>query len=237
MIPDETPGSDIGEATVEDRMTYRCRVFVRTTNAVYEGTVALPVRTRLKEFLARPQPTFTLTDAVITASTGAIVEGSRRVNEASVFKNHVQFITTVEEVKNARGRIYERDVVAAKMVREVYLFRMSAGFTIQGEILGGEQTILYHKGSFLAVTQPSIVDRNGRELEQGFGFVLINLAALESFTRLSRITDTLAERSGLSEAERVNDGDSEPEQDMDFSDFEEQFVRLDKPVQVPTSRE
>jgi hypothetical protein len=237
MIPDEPFGSDARGVTLGDQMAYRSRVFVRTSNAVYEGTITLPVRTRLKEFLARPQPTFVLTDVVTTASTGALVEGSKRTNEMNVFKNHVQFMTTVEEVKNARGKSYERDVVAAKMVREVYLFRMNAGFVIQGDILGGEQTILYHKGSFLAVVQPSIVDRNGRELERGFSFVLINLAALESFTRLSRIGDAMAERTELAEAEHVNDTDSEPEQEMDFSDFEEQFVRVDKPVQVPTSRQ
>lgn len=222
---------------VEDRMAHQSRVFVRTSNTIYEGTIALPVRTRLKEFLARPQPTFVLTDVVITMSTTGPVEGSGHANEASVFKTHVQFITTVDESNSASGKIYERDVVAAKMARELYSFRLSAGFTIEGEILGGEQNILYHKGSFLAVTRPSIVDRTGRKLERGFSFVLINLAALESFTRLSRISDALTERAELAEAERERDLDDEPQKEMDFSDFEEQFVRLDKPVQVPSPGE
>jgi hypothetical protein len=222
---------------VQESTSYLSRVYLRTSNAAYEGTIALPVRTRLKEFLARPQPTFVLSDVVITISTGAQSERASRSSEANVFKKHVQFITTVDEVKSARGKIYERDVVAAKMAREVYSFRLSAGFTIRGEILGGEQTIIYHKGSFLAVVQPSIVDRNGKELGQRFGFVLINLAALESFTRLSRTRDTLTESTAMAESERDEEPEEQPEREMDFSDFEEQFVRLDNPVQVPSQRE
>jgi hypothetical protein len=222
---------------VDERMTYQSRVFLRTSNAVYEGTIALPVRTRLKEFLARPQPTFVLTDVVVTSVRGPLVEGSKRADEVNVFKTHVQFITTLEEIKSARGRIYERDVVAAKMSREIYSFRLSAGFIIEGEILGGEQTILYHKGSFLAVAQPSIVDQNGRELDRGFSFVLINLAALESFTWLSRISDAVTERTEHAESEHESDTEHHQEREMDFSDLEDQFVRLDRPVQVPSQRE
>jgi hypothetical protein len=195
------------------------------------------MRTRLKEFLARPQPTFVLTDVVITASTGTPPEGSGRVEEANLFKTHVQFITTVDEAKGTNKEIQERDAVAVKMVRELYSFRLSAGFTVEGEILGGEKTILYHKGSFLAVIDPSIVDRNGRRLDGDFSFVLINLASLESFTRLSRISDALTEHAELAEAERERDPEEEPKQEMDFSDFEEQFVRLDRPVRVPSPRE
>lgn len=176
------------------------RVHGRTLNATFEGHLLLPAATRLKEFLNRPAPLITLTDVDLTVSPLGIKGSSERVPSLTVYKAQLLYITVLEELRLARGLVYERDVVAARLKKELFLFQLDAGVTVTGQVVGGEHTVVYHKGMFLAVVNPQVCTMRGTPLLPNTGFVLVNLGHVEFFRPLGESQGVGEQGAGEQEA-------------------------------------
>ncbi len=195
------------------------RVHIRTVNTTFEGTIALGGSVRLKEFINRPSPTLTLTDARLCIAPVGVIRPFQAVQAVTLYKAHILYATLVQEVSGSREKVYERDVLAARLRREDFLFQLDGGILVTGEVVGGDHSIAFARGNFLAVSHPNVTNLRGENVLSGVSFVLINLGHVEYYRALSGEAPsvTLPAESAAEEA-------LEPE----FPDFQDQFIRIDK---------
>ncbi|MCU0611262.1 MAG: hypothetical protein MUE60_05670 [Candidatus Eisenbacteria bacterium] len=211
-------------------VTQEGRIHARTLNSAYEGMVVMPGATRLKEFINRPCPTLNLTDVTVTTAPPGASRSPEEAPVITLYKSQILYLTLVEEIRRARTRVYERDVLAAHLKKELFTFQLDGGLLVTGEVVGGEHSVAFLKGMFLAVANPTVANLRGVDLLGALSFVLINLNRVEYYRPLSGEPGEPVQRSECEEPL----AESAPV-DTDFSEFEAQFVRLDRVKIKPPS--
>ena len=204
-------------------VTQEGRIHARSLNSTYEGMVVMSGATRLKEFINRPCPTIGLTDVEVTTAPLGVARPSEHAPAVTIYKSQILYATLVEEIRRARAKVYERDVLAAHLKKEAFVFQLDGGIIVTGEVVGGEHSVAFLKGTFLAVSNPTVADLNGADLLGALSFVLINLHRVEHYRSLS---GEVHEPMARIECEEPIEAPPPPEPKMDFSDFEAQFVRI-----------
>lgn len=202
-------------------VTQEGRIHARTLNCTYEGMVVMPGATRLREFINRPNPTLSLTDVTVTTAPPGVSRPPEEVAAVTVYKSQVLYATLVEEIRRARANVYERDVLAAHLKKALFTFQLDGGVLVTGEVVGGEHAVAFPKGGFLAVANPTLTNLRGTDLLGTLTFVLINLNRIEYYRSVGGETMPSLQRTEAEESPEET-----PTPDMDFSDFEEQFVRI-----------
>ncbi len=200
------------------------RVLIRTENASYVGNLVLPTSTRLKEFINRNDAWISLSDAQVTNWIPGKQGIPERVQRVVLRKRLIEYVTLLsQDVRPDKIKVYERDVLGVRMRKGSFSFHLGGGIMVSGEVIGGEKTITYHRGGFLAVTNPIISDLKSDGAAFETKFVLINIERIESYEKELGAEEADLE-PGAPPKMKPHD---EP---MDFSDFENQFIKLDKVI-------
>lgn len=208
--------------------TQEGRIHARTTTSAYEGSLVLPGAVRFKEFINRPSPTMTLTDAEVTTSPPGAVGSVERVPSVTIYKSHILYATLVDEIRRARARVYERDVLAAHLRKELFSFQLDGGIVVTGEVVGGEHSIVFLKGAFLAIANPTVANLRGADLLGALSFVLINVGRIEHYRSIGGGASAPVLHEEAEERAEEPPPVQRAPSEMDFSDFEAQFVRIDR---------
>lgn len=208
------------------------KVRIRTMHHGFVGSLAIPVNTRLKEFMNRNEAWLILSQVQVTPWFFGKPGAPQRLEEIRLQKSQIQYIVLLsEDVKAQKSKVYERDVIGARLQKEVFAFVLSGGILISGEVVGGEKTIIHHRSGFLAVSEPRICDLRGGEMDIEPRFVLINLLEITYFEKQEHSQESFEQAcQERSEVQRTQ----EP---MDFSDFESQFITLDRPPPSSSGQE
>jgi hypothetical protein len=106
---------------------------------------------------------------------------------------------------------------------------------ISGEVVGGEKNIIHHRSGFLAVSEPRICDLRGGEMDIEPRFVLLNLQEITYYEKQEGSQESFEEACQERAQERSEV--REPKESMDFSDFESQFITLDRPPPSSSGQE
>ncbi|MBN1424539.1 hypothetical protein JXA88_08285 [Candidatus Fermentibacteria bacterium] len=211
-------------------VTQEGRIHARTLNCAFEGTVVMPGATRLREFLNRPNPTISLTDVTVTTAPPGVSRSPEEVAALTVYKSQILYATLVEEIRRARANVYERDVLAAHLKKALFTFQLDGGIIVTGEVVGGEHAVAFPKGAFLAIANPTLTNLRGIDLLGALTFVLINMNRMEYYKSVGAEPGPPVERAEAEEPVQEVQAEapvkSPPDPEMDFSDFEAQFVRI-----------
>lgn|GEM_PF-2631184 len=208
------------------------KVRIRTMNHGFVGSLAIPVNTRLKEFMNRNEAWLSLSHIQVTPWFFGKPGAPQRIPEIRLQKNHIQYMILLsEDVKAKQSKVYERDVIGARMHKEVFSFVLTGGIMISGEVVGGEKTIIHHRSGFLAVSEPRICDLRGGEMDIEPRFVLLNLQEITYYEKQE------GSQQSFEQACKERSEVRQPEESMDFSDFESQFITLDRPPPSSSGQE
>ena len=208
------------------------KVRIRTMDHGFVGSLAIPVNTRLKEYMNRNEEWLIVSQVQVTPWFYGKPGAPQRLAEIRLQKNQIQYIVLLsEDVKAQKSKVYERDVIGARLQREVFTFVMTGGIMVSGDVVGGEKTIIHHRSGFIAVSEPRICDLRGGEMDIEPRFVLLNLQEIVFYEKQAGSAEVFDQ--ACKEKAEVR----KSEESMDFSDFESQFITLDRPPPSSSGQE